>query len=309
MTKVWFILGPTACGKGAVGREIAKRIDGQIVSVDSMKVYRRMDIGTGKPSPKMRSEVPHHCIDIVEPGEGFSVGRFVRQADAAIEEISLAGSVPLAVGGTNLYVKALTEGLFDGPAADPKIRSSLKAQAKEEGIAALHAALARLDPVSAERIGTNDAKRIIRALEVYRSTGRPISELQKQWDTLRRYECVFIGLRREREDLHHRINARAKRMIESGLREEVESLLAEPAGLSMQAAAAIGYAEMIEHLQGEMTLAETLERIKINTRRMAKRQRTWQRRMADVLWFDVFANDSAGSVADRICQKVEFFIK
>lgn len=300
MQRLVFILGSTACGKGSVGRALARRVGGQVVSVDSMKVYRRMDIGTAKPSAEARREVPHHCIDLVEPSESFSVARYVEHADRAIARIAAAGDVPLAVGGTNLYVKALSEGLFEGPSADPELRAELRRRAESEGLAALHAELAEVDPDAAGRIHPNDAKRIVRALEVYRGAGVPISELQRQWDAQRRYDCVFVGLRRDRADLHGRINRRAGRMVELGLRHEVASLLAEPAGLSPEAAAAVGYAEMIDHLHGRCTLDDALERIKINTRRLAKKQRTWQRRWTDVCWLDLPPDEPPDATAERI---------
>ena len=308
MARLYFILGCTGCGKGAVAREIARRVGGQIVSVDSMKVYRRMDIGTAKPSAAARAQTPHHCVDIVKPSESFSVAEYVRHADRAIRQVRAAGAVPLAVGGTNLYIKALSEGLFEGPPADGSVRSALQARAEAEGLPALHAELARVDPQAAERIHPTDAKRIIRALEVHRLTGRPISELQQQWDAgRRRYDGVFIGLRRGQADLHGRINARAKRMVEAGLRAEVAALLAEPEGLAPQAAQAVGYAEMIAHLQGRATLDEALEQIKINARRLARKQRTWQRRFTDVEWLDVSPDDPPETVAERVLSSTHLF--
>jgi tRNA dimethylallyltransferase len=349
MLRVHFIVGCTACGKGAVGRELARRLGGQIVSVDSMKVYRRMDIGTAKPSPAARAQIPHHCIDLVEPWEPFSVAQFVAAADAAIagqkgtfsffqqgkgecpllsgprchgltsaedREIGdttlfTAGNgvaspisvspISLAVGGTSLYIKALSEGLFEGPPADAELRAELQLRGRSEGWPALHAELAKADPPAAARIHPNDEKRITRALEVLRLTGEPISRLQSQWDTgRRRYDCVFIGLRREKEDLAHRINLRVKRMAERGLAGEVEALLAHPRGLSAQAAQAVGYAEMIEHLRGRLTFEEAVERIKINTRQLAKKQRTWHRRFEGVQWFDIAPDEAEGMTADRI---------
>ena len=307
MSRLYFIMGCTASGKGALGRELATRLGGQIVSVDSMKIYRRMDIGTAKPSREAQGETLHHCIDIVEPGEPFSVAQYVACADEAVASILQSAAVPLAVGGTSLYIKALSEGLFEAPPADPAVREALKARAVAEGLGALHVELAGVDPVAAGRIHPNDEKRIIRALEVYETTGTPISELQRQWDTGRqRYDCIFVGLRRDKADLNHRINTRAKRMVEMGLRDEVAALLAEPAGIAPQAAQAVGYAEMIAHLSGRMTLDETLERIKINTRRLAKKQRTWQRRFAGVEWVDVGPDDSARSVAEQVMRRVRF---
>ena len=304
MTKVHFILGCTASGKGSLARELARRVGGQIVSVDSMKVYRRMDIGTAKPTADQRADIPHHCIDIVEPGEGFSAAQFVEHADRAIEAISAVGAPVLCVGGTSLYIKALSEGLFEAPPGDLAVREELRSRAADEGTDVLHAELARVDPDAAGRIHRNDERRIVRALEVHRVTGKAISDLQRQWDSgQRRYDCVFIGLRRDKTDQSGRINARVKRMIDAGLRDEVASLLAEPAGLSRQAAAAVGYAEMILHLEGKMTLDETIERIKINTRRLAKKQRTWHRRFADVEWFDVATDETVEHVADRILER------
>ena len=307
MVRVYFILGCTACGKSAVGREIARRVGGQIISVDSMKVYRRMDIGTAKPSPAARAETAHHCIDLVAPSESFCVARYVASADAAAEEIRRAGAVALAVGGTSLYIKALSEGLFAGPSADPEVRRRLRARARAEGLSALHAELAAVDPAAAGRIHPHDERRIVRALEVYESTGTPISELQRQWESgARRCEAAFIGLRRDKADGSRRINRRVRRMVEQGLRDEVAALLAEPAGLSPQAARAVGYAEMIEHLRGRCSLDEAVEKIKINTRRLARKQRTWHRRFPDVRWFDAGPDETAEALADRILSAVAF---
>jgi tRNA dimethylallyltransferase len=307
MPKLYFIIGRTGCGKGAVGRELARRLGGQIVSVDSMKIYRRMDIGTAKPSAEARGEVVHHCIDLVEPSDSFSVAQYVEHADRAIAAIHAAGSVPLAVGGTSLYIKALSEGLFEGPAADQAVRAALHQRASDEGLAALHAELARIDPDAGGRIHPNDERRIVRALEVFQATGKPISQLQAQWDSGQsRYECVFLALRRDREDQARRINLRVKRMVEAGLRDEVAALLAEPAGLSYQAAQAVGYAEMIDHLAGRCSLDDAVERIKINTRQLAKKQRTWHRRFRDVQWFDVEADATGEGVAERILKDVRF---
>jgi tRNA dimethylallyltransferase len=304
MHRLYFIIGCTASGKGSLGRELARRLGGQIVSVDSMKIYRRMDIGTAKPSPAIRAEIPHHCIDIVEPSESFSVAQFVQHADRAVERIAAAGSVALAVGGTSLYIKALSEGLFDGPSTDEQTRQHLRARAAAtEGLAALHAELAGVDPEAAARIHPNDERRIVRALEVYHATGTPITTLQRQWDSgQRRYEAVFIGLRRDKADQGRRINLRAKMMLDAGLADEVAALLAEPGGLSGQAAQAVGYAEMIDYLKGLCSLDEAFEQIKINTRRLAKKQRTWHRRFAGVTWFDAAPDETPEALAARVIE-------
>jgi len=305
--RLYFILGCTACGKGALGRHLAKRIGGQIVSVDSMKVYRRMDIGTAKPSPEAQAQVPHHCIDVVEPGENFSVAQYVRCADAAVETIRSAGSIPLAVGGTGLYVKALSEGLFEGPSADPQVRRELLERADTEGPAALHRELEQVDPQAAARIHPNDRKRIVRGLEVYMACGKSLTELQRQWDSgQRRYDCVFVGLRRDKADRNRRINARVRRMMQSGLADEVKALLAESEPLGPTAAQAVGYAELIAHFRGECTLDQAVEQIKINTRRLARKQRTWHRRFDSVQWFDLAEDAAVEETADRILKQVDF---
>ncbi len=307
MHRLYLILGSTAGGKGAVGREIARRVAGQIVSVDSMKVYRRMDIGTAKPSAQARAEVPHWCIDVVEPSESFSVARFIEYAEDAVERIGAAGGIPLAVGGTNLYIQALRKGLFEAPAPPPELRAELQARARDEGAPALHGELATVDPDAAARIHPNDAKRVVRALEVYRATGTPITELQRQWDQAPpKRDLVMIGLRRGKDDRNARVNARAKRMLEMGLRDEVAALVAEPGGLSRQASQAVGYAEMIDHLRGRCSLEEAFERIKINTRRLARKQRTWQRRWPEVRWFDCAPDEPVERIADRIEGEVAF---
>ncbi|MBN1555820.1 MAG: tRNA (adenosine(37)-N6)-dimethylallyltransferase MiaA [Phycisphaerae bacterium] len=307
MRRVYFILGCTACGKAAVGRELARRLGARILSVDSMKVYRRMDIGTATPSPEALAEIPHYAVNVVEPSESYSVAQYVACAEAAVEDTRAAGAIPLAVGGTSLYIKALTEGLFEGPGADETVRAELTARAKEEGSRRLHEELTRVDPPAAGRIHPNDEKRILRALEVFRVTGTPISELQTQWDSpAGRFDGVLIGLRRDKADQSRRINARVKRMVDMGLREEVERLLAEPKPISEQARMAVGYAELIDHFQGRCCFEEAVERIKINTRRLAKKQRTWHRRFPDVTWFDLPEDDTVETLTERILQTVRF---
>jgi len=299
--RVDFLIGCTGSGKGAVGRAVAERIGAEIVSVDSMKVYRRMDIGTAKPTREERARVPHHLIDVAEPWESFSVARYVEAADAAIRDITARGRRVLVVGGTCLHIKALSEGLFEGPGADPQIRAEIRRRAGREGAAALHRELARIDPRAAQRIHPNDLRRIERALEVFRLAGRPISELQQQWDApQRRYDCRFIGLRREKADQNPRINLRVQRMIDRGLVDEVRLLLSAPGGLSDVAAQAVGYAEIIAYLRGEDALEDAVERIKINTRRLAKSQRTWFRRWRDVAWVDVAAAEPGEQFAQRV---------
>jgi len=300
------VLGVPASGKARLGFELAKSLDGEIISVDSMKVYRRMDIGTAKPSRQAQEEVRHHLVDVVEPSESFSVGLFLERALAVIDDIRSRGKTVVAVGGTALYIKALLYGLFEGPGSDELIRAELKARVQREGTARLHEALQRIDPEAASRIDSNDAKRIIRALEVYQLTGRPISSFQKQFDAEKpMHDWIILGLRRQKEEESRRMNARVKRMIEQGLVEEVRSLLAEERPLSRQARCAIGYAEIIEHLQGRMSLEDAIEEVKKNTRRLAKGQRTWFKTFKGVRWIDVGPEETAESVIERAKRELD----
>jgi tRNA dimethylallyltransferase len=293
------IVGVTGSGKGRLAFELAEAVGAEIISVDSMKVYRRMDIGTAKPPADARRRVKYHLIDVVEPSESFSVGLFVDSVHPAIERIEGVGKPVIAVGGTALYIKALLYGLFEGPGNDEQVRNELKARAGQEGLERLYLELERVDPIAAENIHPNDARRIIRALEVYRITGRPISSMQQQWDGEPEHGWTIIGLRREKTDDSSRINRRVKEMIDKGLVEEVKSLLTEERRLSKQARSAIGYAEIISYLQGGMSLDEAIELIKKNTRRLAKSQRTWFKTFKDVHWVDIEAEAPAEEIFDR----------
>ncbi len=305
MAALTFVIGCTGSGKAALGVELARRTGGEIISLDSMKVYRRMDVGTAKPSPAVRAEVPFHLIDIIEPSEDFSVAQFVSLAERAIADINRRGKRIFVVGGTPLFLKALTEGLFEGPGADPEIRLRLQQEARDSGSGALHGRLAVVDPPAAQRIHPNDLRRIVRALEVHELTGRSISELQTQWDRERtRFECTLFGMRRDLADQNHRTNERVRRMIDAGLVDEVRGLLAEPRPLSQSARQALGYAEIIAHLEGARDLAEAVERIKINTRQFAKAQRTWFRRFRDAQWIDLQPDSKVEAVADEVMRRL-----
>ncbi len=294
------ILGVTASGKGRLAFNIARDLDAEIISIDSMKVYRRMDIGTAKPSKEACAAIPYHLIDIVEPSESFSVGTFLEQAQKTIEDIQSRGKPVVAVGGTALYIKSLLYGLFDGPGCDSQIREKLRQREQAEGLLKLHEELSKLDPQSAQRIHPNDSKRIIRALEVYELTGKPISDFQQQWDDqAAQNNWTIIGLRRDKAVESHRINLRVKRMLEQGLVDEVKSLLAEPKPLSMQAACAIGYAEIIDYLNGKIPLDDAVELIKKNSRYLAKHQRTWFKTFKNVNWLDISEDDSDDQILSR----------
>ncbi len=291
------ILGVTASGKGRLAFELAEKLEAEIISVDSMKVYRRMDIGTAKPPKELLERIKYHLIDVVEPSEAFSVGSFLDLARDAIEQIKGRKRKIIAVGGTALYIKALLYGLFEGPGSDKRIRAELQAEAEAEGLEQLHRRLTQIDPVAAERINCNDRKRIIRALEVYKLTGKPISSLQQQFDA--EHNWTIIGLRRGKSVENSRINQRVKKMIEAGLVDEVKGLLAGEKPLSQQTRCAIGYAEIIEHLNGKMSLEDATELIKKNTRRFAKNQRTWFKTFKNVNWLDIEAEEPAEKIFNR----------
>lgn len=304
--KMILILGVTASGKGRLAFELASELGAEIIGVDSMKVYRRMDIGTAKPSPERQQALTYHMIDVVEPSESFSAGLFAEGATAAIEEIQGRGKQVVAVGGTALYIKAMLYGLFDGPGRDEKVRAELKGRIEREGSAALFAELQKIDPETADKVSPNDAKRIVRGLEVYQITGKTISSLQQQFNAKEPiHDWTVIGLRRDKAIESRRINARVKKMVELGLVDEVRSLLAEDKPLSPQARCAIGYAEIIEHLEGKVSLDDAVENIKKNTRRLAKGQRTWFKTFRNVHWIDIEDDESPESVLDRARMMIE----
>jgi tRNA dimethylallyltransferase len=306
------ILGVTASGKGRLAFELAKSLDAEIISIDSMKVYRRMNIGTAKPPKEIRDQIPYHLIDVVEPCDSFSVARFLELANAAIKDIQsrnkpachgrLASGESrrvVAVGGTALYIKSLLYGLFEGPGTNEQIRAELKTQAEVEGLQSLYKQLQKIDPDTANKISSNDARRIIRALEVYKLTGQPISRFQQQWNADNKHNWIIIGLRREKPEESKRINARVKKMIDAGLVDEVKKLLAEPKPLSDQARCAIGYAEIIDHLAGKTSLDDAIELIKKNTRKLAKAQRTWFKTFKNVHWLTLAPDETSDQTLSR----------
>ncbi|MHC4197912.1 MAG: tRNA (adenosine(37)-N6)-dimethylallyltransferase MiaA [Planctomycetota bacterium] len=295
---LWILTGPTASGKSGVALHIARGIGAEIISADSMQVYRGMDVGTAKPTREARADVTHHLIDIVEPSERYSVGRFVSDAHKAIADIESRGKRYIIVGGTGLYIKALREGLFSAPEADWALREELMAVAEERGSEYLHNALREVDPQSAERIPEGDLRRTVRALEVHRKTGHAISLLHREWGQ-GGGKSVLIALYRRKTNLYRRIEERVDRMLELGLIEEVERLLSRPDKPGKQAREALGYKEVIEHLEGKLSADEMRDKIKQNTRRFAKRQMTWFRSFCRVNWVAVNEGEDAESVARR----------
>ena len=276
------IIGPTASGKSELALALARRLGGEILCVDSMTVYRGMDVGTAKPTAAERAAVRHHLIDVAEPTETFAVARFVALADATIADAASRGVPLVAVGGTPMYFKALFEGLFEGPGADAAVRERLAGESND----ALHARLATIDPDAAQRIQRNDQRRLIRALEVYELTGKPITDHQREWGSQVRHPATWIGLRWERDALNRRINQRVRRMMDAGWLDECRGLLARYGTLSKTAAEATGYEELFDHIADRRTLDEAFERTKIHTRQLAGRQMKWFRRFANVRWID-----------------------
>ncbi len=292
------VVGPTASGKEGLALRVAPRLGAEILSLDSMKVYRGMDIGTAKAPARARRDVPHHLVDVVEPHESFNVKRYVESADACIAEIRDRGRHPMLVGGTVLYLKTLLFGL-SGPGSDPELRRRLHDECGRRGAPALHADLVKVDAAAAERIHPNDERRIVRALEVHELTGRPISSFQTDFDREDlRYDVRLVGIRRERADQHDRIDRRIDRMVDEGLVEEV-ARIRSAGGYSREASQALGYKEILGHLGGEMTLEEALERLRNATHRFARHQMTWLRRFPMIHWIDAGPEDDASSLEER----------
>ena len=274
--KVIVICGPTGIGKTSVGIELAGKFGGEIISADSMQIYRQMDIGTAKPTPEEQAQIAHHMIDIVVPDEDYDAVQFSKQAGERIAEITNRGLIPFVVGGTGLYIKALLHGLFQTEPVDPKIRNRLKQELEQDGSSCLYGRLAQIDPDTAGRLHPNDSYRIIRALETIESSGKTISEHhQNHGFENELFNAFKIGLRRDREKLYERIDQRVDLMIQAGLVEEVKKLLAMGYSAELKSMQSIGYRHVVGFLKGSLPWAECLRTLKRDTRRFAKRQFTW----------------------------------
>jgi len=296
----WYLTGATAVGKTEVGLALAERLGAEIISLDSMAVYRGMDIGTAKPTADQQARVPHHLIDVVDPAEDYSIDRYLEAAHAVIDKIRGRDREVLFVGGTPLYLKALLRGLSSGPPANWELREEIEAEVAKIGSHALHDRLQQLDPVAASQIHPNDTRRLIRAVEVFRATGEPISHGQIHFDDSTAAEdCRVFVLRRPRDQQVERIDRRVDAMFERGLVEEVQRLISGGQYLGRTAGHAVGYREVIEYLQFGDRLG-MVAKIKARTRRFAKRQGTWFRSLAECRPIDLTDDTSADDILETI---------
>jgi tRNA dimethylallyltransferase len=303
MNKVIIILGPTGVGKTGLSILIAKALQTEIISADSMLVYRHMDIGTAKPSAEELHAVPHHLIDILSPSEMFSAGQFKELASEIIHSLHAGVKIPVIVGGTGLYIRSLTKGLFEGPGANDSLRELLNAEERKLGSGHLHKKLTAVDPEAAGKIEKNDVRRLIRALEVSLKSPKGISELRNKSTVPLDYEFIKIGLSRERKELYEMIESRADSMIQEGLIDETKRLLTlNPGRTALQA---IGYKEIMLHIHGNADLAETIRLIKKRTKEYAKRQFTWFKKEPDIHWVDITGIRDMKTIYTEVLNKVE----
>ncbi len=294
-----FLGGPTASGKSAVALALAERLNGAIISVDSMQVYRGLDIGTAKPSAAERARVPHYLLDVADIDQPFDAACFVRLAREAVAEIRSQGRVPVFCGGTGLYFKVLLEGVGESPGSDPAVREALAATPLETMLEELHAR----DPLTYERIDRQNPRRVIRALAVIRATGRPFSEMRAAWTEEDQPPRFFVVLAREAEDLKQRIDARVDAMFREGLVEETRVLLERGLARNLTAMQAIGYRQVVEYLQGVRSMEETVALVKSRTRKFAKRQLTWYKYQTQARWLTLGPEAQAGKVAQQLASE------
>ena len=296
------IVGPTGIGKTALAVFLSREVSMEVVSADSRQIYRGMDIGTGKPTREEQAAVPYHLVDVVDATEPYHAARFRRDALKAIEEIRRRGRLPVIVGGTGLYVRALLRGLSPAPPADPEFRAALRRRADAEGTPALHERLRRVDPKAAARIGPHDLVRITRALEVFHLTGRPLSSLHDWGKADLPFRLLMVGLTMDRSRFYRRLELRCQKMIDQGLVEEVKTLLDRGVDPSCPAMQGIGYRHVVAHLEGKWSLPEAVRMMQRDTKRYAKRQWTWFRR-EPVHWVEV--GESLETVVAVIKESIE----
>ena len=303
LRKCWFLAGPTASGKTATALALSERIHAEIVSMDSMAIYRHMDIGTAKPTPEEQAVARHHLIDVVDPHQEYSVVEYLAAAQQACEQIVQRGRAPLFVGGTGLYLRSLLRGVFQGPEADWELRAELQQLSNTAGRQALHAELDRVDPESAAKLHPNDERRVIRAIEVFRLTGQPLSSQQQQTPLPEsdRPAAVF-WLHPPREWLYERINRRVDLMMDQGLLSETQQLLEMTPPPGRTARQGLGYRELIDFIDDRISLEEAVESIKTGTRQFAKRQHTWFRNLSEACAVSVTGEETPGQLAEQLQQ-------
>jgi tRNA dimethylallyltransferase len=302
MKKVIVLLGPTGVGKTGASILLAKELNSEIISADSMQIYRQMDIGTAKPSEAERAGIRHHMIDVIEPSEAYSAGRYISEVEPIIEQLFQKGKTPVIVGGTGLYIKAMTRGIFNGPPSDLELRDRLLDR-EEENKGSLYAHLCEIDPETAGRIERNNIRRIIRAIEVHMKSGSSLSSLQKNLTKPLPYDFIKIGITRERKELYQMIDARVDAMFRAGLVDEVSTIMQmNPDRTPLQA---IGYKEIMQYLNHEIGLQEAERLIKRNSRRYAKRQFTWFRQEEGITWIDVTGTTNGCEVFQAIKQGLD----
>lgn len=294
------ILGPTAVGKTDLALEISKFLDVEILSADSRQLYKYLDIGTAKPSEEMLRKVPHHFINILKPDQDYSAGRFGEEGRKKIEEIFERNKTPLVVGGSGLYIKALLEGFFEGEIRNDRIRKSLQVRLKREGPLTLYRELSAVDPKISQKLHPHNGKQIIRALEVYMSTGERLSDLQKNKLPAPHFNSLKFGLMQERSILYERINQRVEKMFQNGLVGEVTNILEMGYDESLNSLNTVGYAEVIQYLNGNLDYKSCVEKIKQNSRHYAKRQSTWFRADKEIHWFNIEDPQELGKIAGQI---------
>jgi tRNA dimethylallyltransferase len=300
MKNLLVICGPTAAGKSSVGIEVAERLGGEIVSADSMQLYRGLDIGTDKPPAGIRNRVSHHMIDVVDPEEGYSAARYEREAGEIINRLQAGNKLPIVVGGSGLYIRILINGIFPAPPASAAIRRRLKEESREHGAHALYERLKTIDPAYARIAAPTDLRRIVRALEVFEITGAPFSEWHSRHRTERKTRDSFmVGLMRSREDLYGRIDRRVDEMFACGLLDEVRRLCEKGHGPALLRLRPVGYIEALDYLEGRIAVEEAISLTKRNSRRYAKRQMTWFRK-EPVRWIDLEPADGAKETMARI---------
>ena len=303
------MVGPTAVGKSRVAIEVAKAFETEVLTADSRQVYRGMDVGTDKPLPEERQDVPHRLIDLVNPDESFNAGLYRRRALDEIERLYRDRRLPLVVGGTGLYVRTLLKGLCAAPPADPIVRAALRQEAKDEGPDRLYGRLAAVDPVTAVRLHPRDESKVLRALEVYQLSGRRMSEFQQEHGFAERpFSALIIGLNRDRAALYRRIEERIDWQLAHGLIEETKQLLARGYQRDSAAMKGLGYRQVAEHLAGEYDAVEMVRRFKRDTRHFSKRQMTWFRKEPGIQWLTLEESESARHTAELVIGQVDRFL-